>query len=540
MQNLRTLTVTARHIVKRQPVLVTFSLAAFAMFILGIGWGLPSEVNPARDSPAPHHILSFFAEYGDRDVASKYPAGHYVITAPFYACVFLVSKLTGELGSLSSAWPYGFKNPSTAFSALIVVSRMLSVMMATGVVICVGAIKTEGERLTRRLISMTLLTTSGVFAYYARVGNLDMPYTFWWALAFFSIWKHTTVSSPSVRWLYAGGIFAGFSIATKDQAVGLVFGLGLIELLIGPLDNAGWKNRAKLAAQLTLVTLLAYGVLAVLPHPARWYHHIQQWSLSSERVADYVVYEPTISGQINLFGEIIKLLAYTISPLGLAFSLVGIIHLIQTKQVRILLLLSLPLLSYYGLILFNIRFVYIRFLVPVSFLLVILAGFGIESVLRLLWRYGTGARLIGVTGVLVVLIVQFVAGFVPITYVQGFDTKQQLSDDIDTYLPEGSAIVWLGSTTALPNARVYENYQLVYPEEIVYSDLTARSVAHIFEPFDPDIPYALSDYPLVTGDNNPELIATWKYPNWVTRRIHVPAVKEYYLYRYNDKPGENE
>ena len=39
-------------------------------------------------------------------------------------------------------------------------------------------------------VGLLVIGTNGVFVYYSRVGNLDLPYTFWWGVSLFFLWRY--------------------------------------------------------------------------------------------------------------------------------------------------------------------------------------------------------------------------------------------------------------------------------------------------------------------------------------------------------------
>ena len=498
------------------------------LFVPGIWWGLPSEFTPAIDSPVPHSPLAFVADYPNPNIAQKYPAAHQILLLPLYGATLLVLKLLGIWKSVSSTWPYGLQYPSAIFSALIIEARMVSLIMSVGILLCIRMIASDALDDWGKLFSVGLLAGSGVFAYYARVGNFDIPYVFWWFLSFVFLWKYVFQAGNSTRYLVLSALFSAISIGTKDQAAGLVLASGITVLSVRTEVQRKWTDRARHAALFSAVLLSVYAIVAVLPQPLRWLQHVKLYRPSSPSITEFTAFENTLSGHIGLLRETLLCLSNILSPFGIIFSVLGAVYFLQTRRYRETVVLILPFLTYYGMIIFNIRFVYERFMLPVALLSAILAGTGMISFLRYLKQRSLKAHVFGKAGIAAVLCYQFISGYLPVTYVQMFDMKRELAGSISDFVPKGSSILWAGGTTGLPNANVYEKYELVLPQGHVPP---SRSVAHVFKPYESKVGYVLSERPINYKSVEYALLNNWKTPDFIKGMIHVPCVIEYYLYR---------
>jgi hypothetical protein len=120
----------------------------FGLYAIGIFWGLPSEFSPAIDSQTPQKILNFFGQYEDYQEEAKYPALHTLLTGLLYGLALLLMGAGGNfaLEEFATARPYGFDEPTNAFTILFIISRLLSVMMAVGVILTLGRIRLRGIR----------------------------------------------------------------------------------------------------------------------------------------------------------------------------------------------------------------------------------------------------------------------------------------------------------------------------------------------------------------------------------------------------------
>ena len=192
-------------------IILIFVLIVF--YGIGLGWGLPSEFSPGVDVDFPIGPLAFVGQYSDPVSTSTYPAFHYILTLPFYAIVIVVSKITNNLGPISSSWPYGFHNPILWFSFMLLVSRALSLTMGIGLLFASWNIKPISVKGVESILGATLLALSGPFTYYVREANLDIPYSFWWTLALVFAWR-TFFSDSSIKSLILSGIFESSSFIT--------------------------------------------------------------------------------------------------------------------------------------------------------------------------------------------------------------------------------------------------------------------------------------------------------------------------------------
>src|ERR1700758_4730329 len=90
--------------------------ATFVLILPGLFWGLPSAVTPQVDAPVPLGPLYFFAEYGNPQIDTIYPAFHQLLLLPVYAIAFGLNWVAGGLSHLTSVWPYGMRDVSGFFS----------------------------------------------------------------------------------------------------------------------------------------------------------------------------------------------------------------------------------------------------------------------------------------------------------------------------------------------------------------------------------------------------------------------------------------
>lgn len=533
---------------RRLPFL--FGVIALALTLIGVGWGLPSEFSPAIDSPIPFENLAFFADYRDASTAERYPAFHKFVLLPPFGAVFGVTWITGglDLGELSSASPYGMSDPAATMSALILVSRVVGVIMSVGALLALLTLRHTAITPRARYAGALMLLFSGIFAYYARAENVDMPYVFWLAIAAACLWRYfffarrgdDHADAPGTarpgRMLITAGIACACAVGTKDQAGGVVIGFGLLVLLVDPDHGAkGWRARLTAAARLTITAMIVYALVAIAPQPARWLAHLRYWSLDGRAITPFIDYEPTIAGQIGLLNDTIGDLTDTLSLPGLVLAFGGI-ALLARRAPKTAIFFALPTIAYYAIVIMPIRYTDERFMLPMAWLLAIPLGVALE---RLLQPIGSGViRAAFGMAAFVILGFHVTTGWMPVTWAMVGDQKAALAAGLPAILPPDDAapIEWQQSreTTTLPNADIYQRYRLRLRDGVTPE---SRAVAHVFTLDDERPVYQLSARPFLDAQGNLGVPPGWtleamfRHPGWVRRNVHVPVLQEFYLYR---------
>ena len=508
-------------------------ILVFLLILPGVFWGLPSALTPQVDAPLPLGPLLLVAEFKKSELNITYPAFHQLLMLPFYAVALAVYWLAGGISKLSSAWPYGMRNVSGVFSALIVISNVMAAVMATLLLRCTFPF-VEKER-KWLWFSLLLMGTNGTFIYYARTGNLDMAYNFWLAVAWLFLWRYLMEDRPVMRSLVPAGIAAACAAGSKDQAAGMVVGTGVLLLLIGPQLLIPFSRRIRQTVLFGAVVVATYAVVAILPQPFRWWNH-----------ARFVVspHAPTkiplsLAGEVEILGATLAQVWKVFTLPVLALCILGIVVLFRSGRGRQFWLLSLPMIGYYVVIIAKTRVVYPRFMVPFVFSVVVLATHGVSFIgARLARRRGAQAAWTAVLAAF--LVYQFTFSYLPVTYAQVFDLKRDLARDLPSLVSPGSPLLISGMQSyEYPNADIYSSYSLMkLPHEPVIP--ASRHTYSIFQPLDPNVPFYLlgsgtaglpSNTPVPPMPLQGELVKQWRYPAWVRNQVLVPCIFEFALYR---------
>ncbi|MGA2132413.1 MAG: hypothetical protein ABSH50_08980 [Bryobacteraceae bacterium] len=506
---------------------------AFALIVPGLFWGLPSAVTAQVDAPVPLGPLYFFAQYHNPQIDTIYPAFHQLLLLPLYAAAIGVYWVMGGISHLSSAWPYGMHNVSALFSALILLSNLVSAMM--GLCMLYVAWRLAARSRSWGWTGVLVAATNGVFVYYCRVGNLDIPYNFWWAVALFFLWKYFFQGATFAVSLLPAAIASGCALGSKDQAAGLVLGGGLAIMLFSTPQVSSFAKRFCNSALFSFCFLTSYAAVAILPHPLRWWYHLLY--ILADVAPTPIPRSPSGEWQTLLLtlGWLLKV--FTIPVLALAAA--GAVFLFRKRRGREFWVLVIPLLTYYVVAVAPTRVFYPRFTIPffIPVLVLVIHGSGF-----LAERFFASpmARVAWATALITYLAVQTGMSYVPVTYAQVFDMKRRLAQELPSVLSPGSPLlISRMQSYNFPNLGVYESYRLMMlPQDPVAPP--SRHAANLLHPLESSVPYFLwgsgntglpwnpmGDYPRLTGD----LVREWRYPGWVKDHVLVPCIYEFALYR---------
>lgn len=158
-------------------------LLSAALNVTGITWGLPSMLGWAADELTPVRVLSGMRQEFARGWHDAYPPLQFYLLAAAYAPVLAIdSRPLADGGSSETGWRR--KRGDGAYLALFVAGRVVSVLMALGTLV---AIHRAGATLFDRAAgtwAALLMALSLPFVYYAKIANVDLPFTFWFCAAF--------------------------------------------------------------------------------------------------------------------------------------------------------------------------------------------------------------------------------------------------------------------------------------------------------------------------------------------------------------------
>jgi hypothetical protein len=370
--------------------LVLFSVA-FGLYLPGLGWGLPNATGPDRvrvwavDDISPVGVLTechnTLSRKSLEDRWLAYPLCHHFLLGAAYSPYFLYLKSTGGFGQPSATFPYGLADPATAFRALTVIARLVSVAMAAGIVVVAYRIgRILWDRKTGVLAGLMALVPYPMF-YYAKTANLEIPCLFWGSLGLL-MYAKMLVEGITTRRAALLGVFAGLAAATKDQTAGLFL---LMPLVLIPLHWKAWRaGKVSLwAPPLALLTLgiIVYALTSGLAlDPARWRAHMS-WGFerSTEFTAPYVTFYPmTVTGIAGYLAAVVHALFLSLGPIVLALAGIGVMATAKGEALK--LAFGMAAVSYLVTFLLPQHYFRIRYAMPIAFIACVFAGRGLVSI----------------------------------------------------------------------------------------------------------------------------------------------------------------
>lgn len=375
---------------------VLLFVLALALYLPGINWGQPAGDGPGKTVPwgpdeiAPMGpILQSHSFLTKGQIGSlKYPIFHYLTLAGAYAPYLGYLLLTGKLVNPGAGYPFGFTDPVTAIQSLTLIARLVSMLMAAGiVVVAYFTAKMLWDRISGVLAGVCVLLMYSLF-YYGRVSNVDVPAMFWCGLVLL-LAARVQREGWTLRLAIGMGIFAALAIATKDQnyAVLLLLPLGLIPAHFRVMREKGltdfwscWK--APIIG--LLASVAAYAVASGLAlHPPGYFRHlafIRSGWVGNYPSLWYFRYSATLEGYLGLSGESFSQI---VDSLGWPFFLAacaGIVLCVVQERSKLIFLLTIPIL-FVGVIL-PVRHTALRFMLPAGFVLALYAGRALAAALE--------------------------------------------------------------------------------------------------------------------------------------------------------------
>ena len=311
----------------------------------GLTWGLPAEYGWAPDEVLPADVDAAVERRFASGWHSKYPPLHFAVLA----AATTPARLVG------------------GHDARMVAGRVVSLVMGLGAVIALHAATRRLAGPRAALLAAFLFATSVPFVYYAKTANLDVPYVFWFSLAFLA-WVRFREGGR----LGDGAAFAlaaAAAVATKDQAFALFVLPGLLLLR--------WAPAARVAAVSALGLLALLLLDNVLFNAAGFAAHLRLITGPASR--DFRMFPATPAGEVRLFAETARHLAFALGWPGLVAAAAGVAAAFRSRPRPHALLATLAFpVSYLLFFLAVVGYVYDRFLLPVVLVLSPFAGLALD------------------------------------------------------------------------------------------------------------------------------------------------------------------
>jgi hypothetical protein len=424
--------------------MLAFSLVIFAY---PFWWGVP--VSWSQDEVWPVNVRELM-ETLTPGWSSRYPPLHIYVVALANSPILAASAL-----DLLDA------TTGVMFSIMKAVTHLVSVAMAVGTaaLLYVCASRAAGHRAGVLAGLFWSLTLPAVF--YAKTANLDVPYTFWFALALLLYTR--ALAHASVR-LYTGFAVAGtLAIVTKDQAYGL-FVLPALHLAFARARHLGGRFRGvpALARDPAILLALVSGVVvfaAAHNLPFNWTgfrDHVE--TITGGASEGYrMVDSGSGAGQAWLAVRTVQLLAWSHTWPGVILAGIGVaIAMRGPEDRRKLLPFLLPAVSYYVTFIAVIGYTYDRFMIPMSVIAALFAGVALDR----LWPPGAARwRAVATAGLLLFMSVRTVS----INLLMAADGRYEVRRWMQANIPEETRIGVVESSELLPNMWHFSPRFVQYP-----------------------------------------------------------------------------
>jgi len=235
--------------IKNRRALAAVLASALVLTVWGLTWGLDGAWAPDELSPGLVREL-IDRRFGD-GWFDKYPVMHYVLVSIPVSAFEIASRL-GLLPSDSLA----------SYLGQLAMMRLVSVLMGIGTLIAVFLCAAELYGPRRAVLAAWCLLLTGLFVFYGKVANLDVPFMFWFGLAmlgFLRIWTRNRTADYVLL-----GAAAAAAVATKDQAYAslALLPIGVIASNMRSSSAVAWWRR--LLAALGNRRMLLGGVVSAL------------------------------------------------------------------------------------------------------------------------------------------------------------------------------------------------------------------------------------------------------------------------------------
>jgi len=361
--------------------LIGVLLLGFLLNTFAIDWGIPNihSWNPDDIAPAkPLRVVQTYAHGWD-----KYPLLQswidFVAFTPFLLYWRTKKTFDPVCGPEIEAC---FSDPYGQLSVLLIVSRLIAALMAAGAVYWTyrTSLLVFQDRLAA-VLGALVLTISNVFVFSAHVGNVDVPYIFWFTWSIYHYLR--IVETNEIRHYIAFGFLSACAIATKEAVVGAYVFIGLtiylahIRRALKDIRTVNISSVMRIHAHVRLVGLLValfltYGIINnVIFNWDGYVKHFTHWvGSNAPGVAPYSRRE---LGPVWLLKKFVVDLSAGMGRPLLLFCMAGTIYVL-IRNWKNAVLLIIPATSYYIFSIQSVHYSLPRFGLPVVVLLALFGG----------------------------------------------------------------------------------------------------------------------------------------------------------------------
>ena len=363
--------------VQAWPALPLILLASLVLNGTALWWGLPGGSWPP-DELSPKDVAVALSRHFSNGWFERYPPFHFYVLALAQSPAWVLERA----GLLA---PGGL--PGDTLRSVI--ARLVSLGAGAGTVwlLFLCGLRLVGNRAA--LIAAVQFALVAPFVYYSKTGNLDVPYLFWFALAFWYLLR--LLDTLRLRDFFGYAAAATLSICTKDQAYGL---FALPSLLIVHRLWASHRDAQRswplLRALVDRRLLLGAGfALAIFAAAHNLLFNWQGFAahvriIMGDASVGYRMFPSTLDGERALLSLTLRIIRTALGwPLTALFA-AGFVLAWSTRTTRrSALLLTLPSLSYYVTFIAVVGYNYDRFLLPMFFVSAMFGGLAVDRCLSI-------------------------------------------------------------------------------------------------------------------------------------------------------------
>ncbi|MEQ9495592.1 MAG: glycosyltransferase family 39 protein [Deltaproteobacteria bacterium] len=442
---------------RMSPAAAGVAVAALLAFAPAFWWGAPTATAPDRklswgtDDETPlgplaelHNIIQ---PKKDRNLG--YPLMYSFMAAGMYAPYLGYLVVSGDFEKVSGEYPFGLKDPVRALQVLTGLAHFLTVLLGVGIALCVFRTAKLLWDEKAGLAAAGFIVTGYPYFYYARSGNVDVPMTFFVALALMSFVWMMKEGITARRGLLLGAAM-GFGLGTKEACYSM-FPLIPIALIYFQYKRGGagvaWYRRPDVATAVAGVLAFGFGS-GLFIEPSRYFAHLefhaQLAELYASGQADHVLREQNLAGYFGLAVDYAKHLAGTHTWTGLAVIALGVGVMIQRRDGVALILVGTAVL-YLLLSASRLSISTLRMMLPVSVVFAVAGGYAV--------RWALDAQKPVTYAVLAVTAVAFAWGGlrgVDLTHAMLNDSRYAAAEWLAPRLAAGDRVDHFGGTEKLP------------------------------------------------------------------------------------------
>jgi hypothetical protein len=187
---------------------------AFALRVVGIGWGLPASDGWDNDGIAPRDFLAGLVQTFTPGRFFTYPPVHLLVLVVLTSPVTIIALANAHSLAPTDVIHEIIKVPY--MTVIAYAARSVTVCLSIGIVYAIAKMAEEIRGPRAGWCVAAVCTVNAPFTYYAKTSNLDVPYLFWSCLALLALVRAIARREP--RRLRAMALWAALALGTKDQA----------------------------------------------------------------------------------------------------------------------------------------------------------------------------------------------------------------------------------------------------------------------------------------------------------------------------------